>query len=324
MFPPHLLLCWSRLSQSYNVTSVCFSHFPLCWTRLFSSYTATFVCFPTLPIMLVEVIQILHSVCFPALPIMMVEVIPILQSNICMLSNTAHYVGRGYPHLTQQPLYVSQNFPLCWSRLSPSYTANSVCFPTLPIMLVEVIAILHSNLCMFPDTSLYVGRGCRQLKEKYLYVFQHFPLCWSRLSTSYSGNSVCFPRLPIILVVVTPILQSNLCIFFFQALPIMLVEVILILQCNLCIFSNTSHYVGRGYLHLTQQPLYVSKQVLLCCSRLSLSYTATSLCFPTLPIMLVEVIPILQSNLCMLPNTSLYVSRGYPHHTKQPLYVFQH
>ena len=252
---------------------------------------------------------------------MMVEVIPILHSNLCMLSNTSHYVGRGYLHLTQQPLYVSQNFPLYWSGLSPSYTANSVCFPTLPIMLVEVITILHSNICMSPNTSLYVGRGYRQLKEKSLYVFQHFPLCWSRLSPSYSGNFDVSQHFPLYWSWLPPILQSNLCMF--SNTSNYLVEVIPIFHSNLCMFPNTSRYVCRAYPHLKQQPLYVFQHFPLCWSRLSPSYSATSVYFPTLPIMLVELISILHNSICMFPNKSYYVVRGYPHLTHQPLYFSQ-
>ena len=319
----HFPLCWSRSTPSYRATSVCFPTRSIMWSRLSPSYTATFVCFRTLAIMLIEVIPILHS-------------------NFCLLSNTSHYVGRGYPHLTQQPLCVSHHFPLCWLRLSPSYRAFSVCFPTLPIMLAKVIPILQFYLCMFPNTSHYVGRsypplteqplyvcntshyvgrGGPHITERSMYVFQHSPvgrdypnltqqspcasqhspLCWSRLSQSYSAASVYFPTLPIMLVEVIPILHSNL-----------------------CVLPNTSHHVDRGYPHPTEQPLCASQHFQLCWSWLSPSYRATPLCFPTLPIMLVEVISILQSSLRLFPNTSHYVGRGYPHLTEQPLFVSQH
>ena len=260
-------------------------HFPLCWSRLSPSYTATFVCFRTLPIMLVEVI-------------------PILQSYFCLLSNTSHYVGRGYPHLTQQPLCVSQHFPLCWLRLSPSYRAFSVCFPTLPIMLVEAIPILQFYLCMFPNNPHYVGRSYPPLTEQPLYVCN---------TSHYVGRSD--PHLteqPLYVCQHSPVGRAYL------------VELIPILHSNLCVLPNTFHYVGRGYPNLTVQPLCTSQHSTICWSRLSPSYTATPVCFPTLPIMLIEVIPILQSNLCVLPNTSNYVGPGYPHLTEQPLYVSQH
>ena len=147
---------------------------------------------------------------------MLVEVIPILQSNLCMFPNTTHFVGRGYPHLTvqtlyvsqhfplcwtrysnltEQPLYVSQQFPLCWSRLSPSFSVSSVCFSTLPIMLVEGIPTLHNNLCLFPNTSHYVYRDPNPTQQP-MYVIKHIPLCWSSLSPSYRAISVCCPTPP--------------------------------------------------------------------------------------------------------------------------------
>ena len=274
---------------------------------------------------------------------MLVEVIPILQSNLCIFPNTFHYVGQD-PYLTEQPLYVSQHFPLCWSKLSPSYRATSVCFPKLPIMLVEVIPILDSKFCMFPNTSQYVGklspayratsvcfaklpimlvevitilqskfcmypntshsvgRSNPLLTEKPLYISQHFPLCWSRLSPSKTATSVCFKHFPLCWSRPSPSYTATFVCF--RTLPIMLVEVIPILHSHPCMFPITSHYVGRGYPYFIEKPLYVTKLISLCWSRFSPSKTVNFVCFPTLPIILVEVIPILHSNLCVLPNTS--------------------
>ena len=132
--------------------------------------------------MLVEVIPILQCN-FCVLPNTLHydgRVNPVLQCNLCVLPNTSHYVGQGHPHLTEQPLYVSQQFPLCWSRVSPPYTTTLVCVPTRPIMFVELIHILNSNLCKFSSTSNYDGRAYPRLTEQSLFVVQHSPLCWSR------------------------------------------------------------------------------------------------------------------------------------------------
>ena len=254
--------------------------------------------------------------------LVLVDVILILQSSLCMFSNTSHYVGRGYRHLTQQPLHVSQHFSLSWSRLLPSYREISVFFPTLPIMLIEVIPILQSNLCV---------------------CFPTLPIMYVEVIPFYRETSVCFPKRPIILVEVILILQRNLCMFpntyhhVGRGYPYLRQQILYV--------SYTSHYVGQGYPHLTQQPLYVFQHFPLCWSRLSPSYRATSICFSTLPIMLVKVIPILHNSLCMFPNTSImlvevipilqsnicmfsstshYVGQGYLSLTKQPLCASQH